>query len=182
MDRSIGCDGRGPPAHACIATASGGLNEDSAVIRGWVSCPIVIPREWSAASAVPFVRAFVRACADACQCRPVTVSNSHPTQGFFMSVSPVVTRPWRAFTLVELLVVIAIIGVLIGLLLPAVQGARESARCSTCSSNLRQQILAMLNYESTRRTLPPTDLPGGFSIQARLLPFRLWRKQTSRRS
>ena len=80
-------------------------------------------------------------------------------------------RRRRAFTLVELLVVIAIIGTLVGLLLPAVQAAREAARRSSCSSNLRQQILAMVSYESARRALPPTVLPGGFSIQARLLPF-----------
>jgi prepilin-type N-terminal cleavage/methylation domain-containing protein len=60
-----------------------------------------------------------------------------------------------AFTLVELLIVIAIIGVLIALLLPAIQGARESARRAQCASNLRQISLAILGYESANKALPP---------------------------
>lgn len=77
----------------------------------------------------------------------------------------------RGFTLVELLVVIAIVGILVGMLLPAVQAAREAARKTACLSNLRQLSLGMLNHESARRVFPATDEAGGFSIQARLLPF-----------
>lgn len=61
----------------------------------------------------------------------------------------------RGFTLIELLVVIAIIAVLIALLLPAVQQAREAARRSACRNNLKQLVLALHNYESTYRLLPP---------------------------
>jgi prepilin-type N-terminal cleavage/methylation domain-containing protein len=60
----------------------------------------------------------------------------------------------RGFTLVELLVVIAIIGVLVALLLPAIQAAREAARRSQCTNNIRQLSLAMLNFESVNRGLP----------------------------
>src|SRR4051812_33523913 len=60
----------------------------------------------------------------------------------------------RGFTLVELLVVIAIIGILVALLLPAIQAAREAARRSQCQSNLHNAALAVLNYESARKSFP----------------------------
>jgi len=79
-----------------------------------------------------------------------------------------------AFTLVELLVVIAIIGVLVAMLLPAIQAARESARRSSCSNNLRQIGVAMQNHHAALRLFPRgrgAPFPLVFSVHAYLLPY-----------
>ena len=90
-------------------------------------------------------------------------------------MQPSIHRCRRAFTLVELLVVIAVIGVLVALLLPAVQAAREAARRSSCSNNMRQIVLATHNYMDTLKCLPPavclSQGGGNWSAHARILPY-----------
>ncbi len=79
----------------------------------------------------------------------------------------------RGFTLVELLVVIAIIGILVSLLFPAVQSAREAARCIRCQNHLKQLGLGL-----HQRANACGEFPGigskpqtSFSVHARILPY-----------
>jgi len=77
-------------------------------------------------------------------------------------------RKTNGFTLVELLVVIAVIGGLLGLLLPAVLGARESARRARCADNLREIGTALHGFQLSRGAFPP----GNYAKTAGVCPGR----------
>jgi prepilin-type N-terminal cleavage/methylation domain-containing protein len=69
--------------------------------------------------------------------------------------SPSAPSERRAFTLIELLVVISIIALLISLLLPALRGARDSARMVGCQSNLKQHGIGYASYLVDFRNFMP---------------------------
>ncbi|HVT12645.1 MAG TPA: prepilin-type N-terminal cleavage/methylation domain-containing protein [Fimbriimonadaceae bacterium] len=70
-------------------------------------------------------------------------------------------RKRSAFTLIELLVVIAIIAILAAILFPVFAQAKESAKRSSCLSNMKQLGLAVMQYMSDNDDTYPQVYNGG---------------------
>ncbi len=66
----------------------------------------------------------------------------------------------KSFTLIELLVVVALIALLVSILLPALNGARERARQTVCSANLRTIAVGVQRYtQGNNDWLPAAEPP-----------------------
>ena len=117
------------------------------------------------------------------------IRNRHASKGFTLVELPfdrtstssveslrVVRKCKRsAFTLVELLVVIAIIGILVALLLPAIQAARESARRTQCTSNIKNVALALHSYHDAFKEFPAAAWVRRGELDSLLTDARLFR-------
>ena len=69
-----------------------------------------------------------------------------------------------------LLIITAILAVAVALFLPTVRTAREAARRSSCSNNLKQIGIALQNYADTYGSLPPA-----YSVDANGNRLHSWR-------
>jgi prepilin-type processing-associated H-X9-DG protein len=88
--------------------------------------------------------------------KTITVPSAGPRAPY----GPPTYPPKRSTPVVLIVVLVAALvflcsGVPIALLLPAVQAAREAARRSQCTNNLKQLALAMHNYHDAYQTFPP---------------------------
>jgi prepilin-type N-terminal cleavage/methylation domain-containing protein/prepilin-type processing-associated H-X9-DG protein len=72
----------------------------------------------------------------------------------------------NGFTLIELLVVISIVGLLIAILLPALAKAREAAKLSACSSNLKQIGVGAYSYSTDNKGMVVLCQDPALGVQA----------------
>jgi prepilin-type N-terminal cleavage/methylation domain-containing protein/prepilin-type processing-associated H-X9-DG protein len=81
----------------------------------------------------------------------------------------------KGFTLIELLVVIAIIAILASILFPVFSRAREKARQTSCLSNTKQLMLAVIGYTDDYDEVLPTNSmdtgAGVYSWRTMLMPY-----------
>ncbi len=96
--------------------------------------------------------------------------NHHP------SLKP---APRHGFSLIELLIVIVIIGILMALILPAISGARVSARITAVSAEITQLDQAIATFKSRFGIEPPSSLiipiaATGWTAEDRQKVLRVW--------
>jgi prepilin-type N-terminal cleavage/methylation domain-containing protein/prepilin-type processing-associated H-X9-DG protein len=94
--------------------------------------------------------------------------------------APLKTSPRQeGFTLIELLTVIAIIGILASILIPVVGRVRESARASSCMSNVRQIGTALHLYVNDNNDNYPVVSPDSLILWTKALGPYLPQRGTS---